>query len=198
MVFFATLLMTAAVVGLLGYPLLRPARSLAVTGPIDGRRREEVLSRRDAAYAAIKELDFEYQLGNLSQQDYEDLRDRYRDRAAGVLQELDVLDREEKTARRQRPSGRRGSRDGGAEDEIEQAVALLKQHWVGTELTSRYAAPTQAGTGTCPTCHEPVTDGDRFCGNCGTDQLRFCPACAAPRQAGQRFCARCGERLTPT
>ena len=201
MVFFAALLMSAAVFGLVGYPLLRTPHRRAVAGPVDGRRREEILSRRDAAYAAIKELDFEHQLGNLSRQDYEDLRDRYRDRAAGVLQELDALDREEKAARRQpRPDGHRGSRGGGAEDEIEQAVALLRRQWEDKGLTSPYAAEgarPSAGW-SCPTCHEPVSNGDRFCGNCGTDQLRFCPACAAPREAGQRFCARCGERLTPT
>jgi hypothetical protein len=201
-IFFAALLMTAAVFGLVGYPLLRPPRRQAAAGPVDGRQREEILSRRDAAYAAMKELDFEYQLGNLSLKDYEDLRTRYRDRAADVLQELDALEREAEVPRTQRS---RGSRDGGAEDEIEQAVAILRQRREGKWLTSPDGAPAQMGEGAlpsggraCPTCHEPVAAGEHFCGNCGTDQLRFCPACAAPCQPGQRFCARCGELLAPS
>src|SRR3990172_9536451 len=111
MIFLAALLLSAAVFGLVGYPLLHPGRRQSVERPIDGHRREALLSQRDAAYAAIKELEFEHQLGNLSEQDFEDLRDRYRDRAAGVLQQLDALEREEAGGRK---GSRRPRRNGGA------------------------------------------------------------------------------------
>jgi hypothetical protein len=193
MVFLAALLMSAVAFGVLAHPLLRPRRPGSTKDRVDGRQREELLSQRDAAYAAIKELDFEYQLGNLSEQDYEDLRARYRDRAVGVLRQLDALGREEAAARR--PGGRRPQPDGGALDEIEQAVALLRQKREGREPSLATVRPDRAADVTCPTCHGPVSLEDRYCGNCGTDQLRFCPACAAPREPAQRFCAHCGERL---
>lgn len=195
MVFLAALIMSAVVFGVIAQPLLRPTRRGPATEPVDGRREEELLSRRDAAYGAIRELDFEYQLGNLSSQDYEDLRAHYRDRAAGVLQQLDALEREEAASRGQ--GRRQPQRDGGAQDEIEQALALLRQQREGRALSPPGRRHTATAAGTCPTCHQAVNQGDRFCGNCGTDQLRLCPACATPREPTERFCARCGERLAP-
>lgn len=44
---------------------------------------------RDAAYAAIKDLEFEYQLGNLSDEDYRQLREEYVERAARALRRLE-------------------------------------------------------------------------------------------------------------
>ena len=195
MIFFVAVLMSAVVFGVLAYPFLRAPRANPASAPLNGRQREELLSQRDAAYAAIRELEFEFQLGNLSQHDYDDLRARYRDRAAGVLQQLDSLEREE-AASSQRE--RRQRRDGGTEDEIEQAVALLREQHEGTAPSSPASRGATGTAGsTCPTCHETVDGGDRFCGNCGADQLRFCPACAAPREPANRFCSRCGEELAP-
>jgi hypothetical protein len=51
---------------------------------------DDLVSRRNAAYQALKELEFEYNLGNLSDEDYTDLRERYRSQAAGILQRLDT------------------------------------------------------------------------------------------------------------
>src|SRR3990172_1942287 len=51
---------------------------------------DDLVSQRDTTYQALKELEFEYNLGNLSDADYADLRERYRTQAAGVLQKLDT------------------------------------------------------------------------------------------------------------
>jgi len=93
-VFFVALLMTLAVFALVSYPLLRPGRGEADIVPTDHGGTEDLLAQRDAAYAAIKELEFEFHLGNLSQRDYEELRARYRQRAADILRRLDAAERE--------------------------------------------------------------------------------------------------------
>ena len=165
MFFFAALLMSTLVFGVVAQPLLRPARRDAAARRADGRRREELRSQRDAAYGAIRELEFEYQLGNLSEHDHEDLRARYRDRAAGVLQRLDALEREEAASHRQRR--RRAPHNGGGQDEIEQAVALLRQQREGKAPSPADSRSARAQGGTCPACHEPVDQGDRFCARCG-------------------------------
>src|SRR3989304_353015 len=51
---------------------------------------DDLVSQRDTTYQALKELEFEYNLGNLSDADYADLRERYRTQAAGLLQKLDT------------------------------------------------------------------------------------------------------------
>ena len=91
MVVFVTLLMTAAVFALVGYPLLRPGRGRGHLVSTDQREAEDLLARRDEARAAIEELEFEFHLGNLSQRDYEELRTRYRQQAEDILRELEAM-----------------------------------------------------------------------------------------------------------
>jgi hypothetical protein len=73
----------------IGYPLARPAsRNWAL--PVVDDEAERLERERDAAYRAIKELEEEYRLGHLSPEDYRELRERYVERAAGILQRLDA------------------------------------------------------------------------------------------------------------
>jgi hypothetical protein len=90
-VVFVALLMTAAVFLAVGYPLLRPGRGKGDLVSAAYREAGGLLAERDEAYAAIKELEFEFHLGNLSQRDYEELRARYRQRAEDILRELEAV-----------------------------------------------------------------------------------------------------------
>ena len=86
LVILALMLTAFAVVS---WPLLDSAKGSASQDAEPDAEREELLNERDSMYRAIKELDFDYELGNLSSQDYESLRERYRSRAAAVLSSLD-------------------------------------------------------------------------------------------------------------
>jgi hypothetical protein len=168
-VVFVALLMTVAVFALVSYPLLRPGRSRGDLIATNHRGAEDLLAQRDAAYAAIKELEFEFHLGNLSQGDYEDLRARYRQRAADILRRLDAAEREAAAAHK-KARGAKPSRDGGAAEEIERAVALLRQQREGkTPATSvgRASRRGRAARARCSSCNGSVQPGDRFCGHCG-------------------------------
>jgi hypothetical protein len=88
---FVALLMTAVVFVGVGYPLLRPGRARGSLVSTDHSEVEDLLAERDAAYAAIEEAEFEFHLGNMSQQDYEELRARYRQRAEDILRELEGI-----------------------------------------------------------------------------------------------------------
>jgi hypothetical protein len=166
---FVALLMTAAVFALVGYPLMRPGQEDVDAVATNHHGTEDLLAQRDAAYAAIKELEFEYHLGNLSQQDYDDLRARYRQRAADILRRLDAAEREAAAARK-KARVTEPSRNGGAADEIERAVALLRQQREDKAPRSAASGVTRrrrAGGATCPSCHSRVQAADRFCGRCG-------------------------------
>ena len=91
MVVFVALLMTAAVFLAVGYPLLRPGRGRGDLVSTDHREAEDLLAERDSTQAAIEELEFEFQLGNLPQRDYEELRARYRQRAEDILREMEAI-----------------------------------------------------------------------------------------------------------
>jgi hypothetical protein len=148
---------------------MRPGREEVDAVSTNHQGTDDLLAQRDSAYAAIKELEFEYHLGNLSQRDYEDLRARYRQRAADILRRLDAAEREAAAARKKARVAA-PSRNGGAADEIERAVALLRQQ--REDKTPRSAASgvsrrRRAGGATCPSCHSRVQATDRFCGRCG-------------------------------
>jgi hypothetical protein len=88
---FVALLMTAVVFVAVGYPLLRPGRGRGDLVSTDHREAEDLHAERDATQAAIEELEFEFQLGNLPQRDYEELRARYRQRAEDILREMEAI-----------------------------------------------------------------------------------------------------------
>src|SRR5487761_1142473 len=47
----------------------------------------------------------------------------------------------------------------------------------------------------CPGCQASVTEGARFCIECGTPLELSCPDCGATHAPSQRFCGSCGARL---
>jgi len=83
--------MTVVVFVAVGYPLLRPGRGRGGLASAEYREVEDLLAERDAAYSAAEEAEFEFHLGNLSQQDYEELRARYRRRAEDIVRELEAV-----------------------------------------------------------------------------------------------------------
>ena len=70
-------------------PLLRAARS---DGASDSRRDEELQqleSRKEGALATIKELEFDLNMGKISDEDYEALKEQYTDDAVGYIKEIE-------------------------------------------------------------------------------------------------------------
>lgn len=131
-----------------------------------GLRLDRLVGERDAAYRGIKELEFEYELGNLSESDYRSLRERYRSEAAVTLRELDAAT----AGGGEAAAGPAGSAEPAAADSIE------------AELS-------------CPSCGREVGAGDRYCWSCGGQLGRQCGSCGGLVQAGHQFCGSCGARL---
>ncbi len=51
----------------------------------------DLLLQKEQTYAAIKELDFDYQMDKLSEEDYQELSEQYKQKAVAVLQQIDEL-----------------------------------------------------------------------------------------------------------
>ena len=87
---------TVAVVAV-AWPFLSPERGRPDDRLSDeDRRRIELLERRDAAYAALRDLEQDHRTGKVSDIDYADERGRLREEAAAALRGLDQLDSEQK------------------------------------------------------------------------------------------------------
>ncbi len=73
------------------WPLLRKGGGPRGILPIPQDKRDELNEEKRATYRALKELEFDYQAGHLSPDDYAELSARYEAQAARALKELDAL-----------------------------------------------------------------------------------------------------------
>ncbi len=145
-------LLIVAVFAFVAYPLFNPPREkpAVLPGALDA-----LLAQRDAAYDALRDLDFDLQMGKLSAADHAALREKYKARAAAILQQIDAA---------------RG--DAGAPEldaAIETQVAQLrraKTDALEAEI-ARVRAARQAGASRCAKCGTPFRAGDKFCAKCG-------------------------------
>jgi len=198
----------AAVLAYVWLPLVRPIPDAGRPArPVDLRRAaatplagvasqaDELTARRDAIYAALRDAEFDHELGKLTAEDYQAVRTRYMAEAAQVLRQLDRLTPEAQAA---------------VDAEIERAVAALREQPAPPgarapemvraveaevdELVRHSAAGQQSGAA-CPDCGRAIQPGDAFCTACGASLAELCPQCGAPRRSDDGFCARCGTAL---
>ena len=159
---------------------------------------DELIARRDAIYAALKDAEFDRETGKLAAEDYQMVRDRYMVEAAQVLRQLDRLAPEAEAAlnaeiendvARLRPNGVADSLPDGYSEDLVKAVEA--------EIASliKHSAATDTHTLACPDCGQPYQPGDVFCAACGASLADTCPQCGAPHQPDDAFCPRCGTPL---
>jgi hypothetical protein len=139
--------MEAVIISLIGmtgavfvlWPLLRGGGRLqeARVFPANGGR-ERLLEEKVASMDALKEIEFDYLSGKLSQEDYSRLRSDYENRVVRLLKKLDVQDFEDplsQTLEREIEAARkRGSQEGGV----------------------------------CSRCNYPMPEKGNYCPACGT------------------------------
>jgi hypothetical protein len=159
---------------------------------------DELIARRDALYAALKDAEFDRETGKLADEDYQIVRSRYMTEAAQVLRQLDRLAPEAEAA---------------LDVEIESAIAELRSVGNGHSVLEGHSADLAAAVEAevnsliqhagasgkhalaCPDCGRPYQPGDAFCAACGASLADTCPQCGALYHPGDAFCARCGTPL---
>jgi hypothetical protein len=133
--------------------------------------RVELIARRDALYAAIKEAEFDHDMGKMDEADYQTLRNCAVQEAAQVLRRLDRLTPEAEAT---------------PDRDIEQAVARVHTAAAGPARTGLPQAIVESveaeiaalvrhsgclqdpGEMACPNCGQISRPGDAFCAHCGT------------------------------
>lgn len=157
-----------AVVLLTGLPLLRPVpdEEIAAEAPPDpGAAVNKVLS-------ALNEVEYDYRMNKLSEQDYQELHTRYSRKAVDLIQELEQAGSDEAS-------------DEEADMEAEIEAALLAAS-TGAEVEAEAEeTPTAAAEPVRSQSRAPAPGPKLYCHHCGAKLL----------QPGQTFCQACGMSL---
>ena len=177
-------------IGLVAWPLLKGTGG-KMPQLVENTEVSELLAQKDATLLAISELESDFNMGNLSQSDYRELRQKYEEKAVAVMKTADELQSKRKADL--------GDRIG---KEIENRVAFLRSARGTNELDGstpdtkipdiRKGGQGKATIRPCPTCGAQLEAGHRFCFRCGAAISVKCPACAAELDPDDQFCFKCG------
>ena len=149
--------------------LVRTRKSAPQDSPPD-----QLQAERDLIYAAIRDLDFDFQTGKLLEADYRAMRDKYAGRGVEILKELDSL----------------GSADRGPQTPDREQVARAADEIEAAVLARRKAKPIQAAS-----AEDEIEAAVRARRQSANPSLH-CPQCGRPVDSVDRFCAKCGAPLT--
>jgi len=119
------------------------------------RERADLMAARNQLYAALRDLDFDYQTNKVSEEDYGVQRHQLVAQGVEILQQLDGLPDTDAVP---------------DVDFIEMAVAALHANGhsaAPVAAPARQKVPAGAA-GFCPNCGNAVSRSDKFCGSCGT------------------------------
>jgi uncharacterized OB-fold protein len=175
---------------LVAMPLLQYARQSGPTSAqfaTEQERLDELLAQREAAFQALRELNFDHKVGKVSDEDFIAFEGNLKQHAADTLRALDEW-------------------EAAADDDLDlemEAEIEARRHALAAPANGHDAPGLP-----CPTCGKPALGSDRFCSSCGADLTlarvhvaappviaHACPACGQPYQPGDRFCGNCGQPL---
>ena len=123
-----------------------------------------LLAERERVVNSLQELEFDYSLGKIPEEDYPIQRANLLQKGADVLRKLDELaplkTQSDKDARIERAIAARrkngaGKKGGLTDDDIESMIS------------SRRTGRKEKSAGFCPKCGKPVMASDKFCRACG-------------------------------
>ena len=175
------LALATAALAWVGWLLFRSAQSLtrepddAETVLATGRRRKELEREKQLLLKALKELEFDHEMGKVSDADYREIGGQYRARATRVLRQLDE-------------TGREVNYRELVERDVQARVKSKKT--VRESPKSREPAPSVKAEKAAKT-EEPAKEAPSV----KADTKSRCASCDTQNDADAEFCKRCGARL---
>ena len=114
-------------------------------------------NQKENLYAAIKDIEFDYGLGKLSKEDFDELNSKYKSEAASILKHIDGIEKE-----------------GGVknlDDELEQEILSQRKssRTLDVDIESEISAfrASSSNKPNCASCGAEYESEDLFCSKCG-------------------------------
>ncbi len=95
MTIFVALALTALTFAFIIYPLFK--QRVRSADSVEDEKLQELYSKKNTTYSMLKELEFDFQSGILTDEDYHDLETRYKRKAISILRDTDALELENGT-----------------------------------------------------------------------------------------------------
>lgn len=167
----AAILLTSGIAILVGLYLYAPV--LEHSGrriTAEEHELSSLFAERDRVVNALQELDFDYKLGKIPEEDYPLQRAALLQKGADILRKIDSF--------AAIPPSSNGRGEAEIEARIEKAVAArradasakpkaLNDDDIESLIASRRKARRNKSAGFCPKCGKPVLASDKFCPSCG-------------------------------
>lgn len=167
MTVFIAVLLAVLTFAFVTYPFFK--RRSPSTDLSGDEKQRELYSKRGTTYSMLKELEFDFQSGILTEEDYRDLEARYKGKAISILRDIDGLEKAT-----------------GVEDEVEKQILELRRG--KSRLRPQVTREARKETTVETEVEEEVLKLRQQKG-------RFCPQCGAKCLEADRFCSRCGSNL---
>lgn len=171
------LLLSSAAVAFVLWPILRRDAPLM---SVEDDRLAELLARKDRALRSIKELEFDHQVGKLSDEDYARFYERLSRQAILLIQQVEKI------------TPATTELDAALEEEI----AQLRRVQATTRLPTEIAQGEPAAESMAIHANgETAASNTQSPSDIPVVQTRFCTECGTKVESTFKFCANCGTPL---
>jgi hypothetical protein len=135
--------------------------------------RQSLQLQKEAVLTEIANLDFDYETGNLPEEEYQQQRQNLMADATAILKQLDVLDEGAPVSEPVLAPQSTGP-EPVVDDEIEAAIARRRTKPVQAAQAPADGSEAKTANGQsaiCPQCGQATDPDDKFCANCGHELL---------------------------
>ena len=158
MVVLAAVFLALVSIGIVVYPFFRGREVQQKTADVGlNDNMEETLAQRAVAGSVVAEAEFDFEMGNLSEEEYRGIIGRYRKKSESPVRYM---------GKRSRISREPVKGSHGVDDEIEQQIQDIRQ------TGAKQDGPKQEDQKNkfCPQCGANQNSSAKFCSRCGARQ----------------------------
>ncbi len=124
-----------------------------------------LMAERDRVINSLQELDFDFKLGKIPDEDYPTQRAGLLQKGADILRQIDTIapqptSSQDVDARIEKAIAARRADASVAKSEV-------SDDDLESMISARHKSHTEKSSGFCPKCGKPIMVSDRFCPSCG-------------------------------
>jgi hypothetical protein len=124
-----------------------------------------LLAERDRILRALQELEFDFSLGKIPEEDYPIQRQYLLQKGAEVIKSLDKIDGDE--IREDQVQRIEAVIETNRVDGDNKSEKMVKDIDIESLIAARKRSKESKPDGFCPKCGKPVSKNDKFCAKCG-------------------------------